>query len=362
MKNKRRQSALCIGALFCFMTLQSECYGCSGSLNFNDGVFLRDAGKIGLIFGVAAISIYGLTKLGKWIFSIADEDVIKGAHDSCTHALVRFDTMATILDEAYRYAHSKESIIYDISESILYQLATAKFCADCKSPVHTLVMRLESSIDTLRYYHKEMARRMHALSTLDGMYHRMDVLMQKISYLLPRIELLRDYVYHHKSYFILYDHEVMLLERYGKEINSLHMYQDNLEYLKVAFHITIMEKNNTIDYPYLDYIYAFNVDLNKLYRYIENVTYDYHNRIGVARDLCRRLEIVKNYIINSEYYHNELHDHEYAKIEKEKKSAEGEVKNRLCCQYYCNTDESYIRRKAIQKQQRCRLLFESLYK
>jgi hypothetical protein len=207
--------------------------------------------------------------------------------------------------------------VYDVSEPVLYQLAFIKYHDSYKS-IRDFLKQLNSNISMLHNYRKEMTKRMRGLSQLDTMYQRMDIVVDKIMVLLPKVDLLYRYLYHHESYFALYDHEAFLLGHYERELSSLMKYYNNTEYLNKALHIIVMEKGQGSRYPYIKYLRDFDHQLHHLYCVMDGLAYNYYNRLGAARELSQRLESIKKYIISSDYYVVELRASEHERLEREK--------------------------------------------
>lgn len=278
---------------------------------------INDLGKVALFAGVTAAGVYGLVKLGTWLFGASHDDIIRDAQDMHTYVSVLYEAFISAFYDAYHHVSDKESVVYDISEPVLYQLAFIKYRDSYKS-IRDFLKQLNSNVSTLHNYRKEMIKRMRGLSHLDNIYQRMNILVDKITVLLPQIDLLYRYLCHHESYFALYDHEAFLLGHYERELSSLMTYYNNVEYLNKALHIIVMEKGQGSRYPYIQYLRDFDRQVHRLYRFMDGLAYNYYNRLGAARELSQRLEIIKNYIISSEYYVAELRASEHEKLELEK--------------------------------------------
>jgi hypothetical protein len=104
--------------------------------------------------------------------------------------------------------------------------------------------------------------------------------------------------------------------RYERDLRALESYQGDLSYLREMIHQSVMlyQRRHYDPYPYRWYLKRLEEDIHVLHTAMNKLTYDYTNRYNVSHELCNKLEMIRETLIGSPYYSDELRAYEYAKI------------------------------------------------
>lgn len=276
--------------------------------------------KAFLIGGIAAATCYGCYRLYSWLFEQSDEKLLEHAHNACQEAQARYDSMYKLLTNTYPSYNNNNDIIYNFTESVLYQLGVEKHY---DASIDNYLRRLISSIKTLEGYKSKLTQRIpliyttvHTDSTKAWIYDHMQALLQKITTIMPTLSLLRDYLTHHRSYFILFEFESSLLYRYNQELNCLHTFSfESPKLTEVVRRCIMMHHNYTQHrYPFISYVDMISRDIDTLHEAIARLAYNYAERIYYAQDLYQKLTIMKGIVISANEYHTELIEQEKAHL------------------------------------------------
>jgi hypothetical protein len=104
--------------------------------------------------------------------------------------------------------------------------------------------------------------------------------------------------------------------RYERDLNAINTYQGDLNYLREMIHQSVMiyQRRHADPYPYRWYLKRLEDDIHLLHVAMNRLSYTYTNRLSVASTLCNKLEFIRETLIGSPYYAEELRVYEYAKI------------------------------------------------
>ena len=291
------------------------------NINYEDHeIVLDEAGKIGLIVGAVALATYGLVKLGSWLFNKSDETATDQAQQSIREASAQYTNITTILGNAYAGYTDRQACINTISEPILYEIATAKYH---DADIALYLKRFASTLKKINKHAKSLHERIHAAQfQSDQTYEalriiaRMKAIENQIQAALPALTFAYDYLKHHESYFTLFEAEDNMMYRYERDLYAVDSYHGDMTYMREMIHQSVMlyQRRHHDPYPYRWYLKRLEDDIHVMHAAMNNVAYDYTNRFNVANTLCNKLEFIRETLIGSPYYADELRAYEYAKI------------------------------------------------
>lgn len=266
--------------------------------------------------GAAVAGAYGLYKLGSWLFNPTDEKVLEYAKSSYNEALAKYDKIYAVLRDGNPSISNSDDIIYNSSETLLYQIGLEKHY---DGPTQNYIHRLNSTLSTLESRKKKLTERINTQYNNESLwiYDQMRVYRKKIETMLSGLYILRDYLNHHKNYFILFELESRLIDRYKQECDELsrHPYDD--PYLNNAIRRSIMmrQTQNYHRYPFIYYADMISRDIDLLYNTIRSCSYNYHNRLACSQDLYNKLISIKGIVVSSHEYHTELIERDRAELQ-----------------------------------------------
>lgn len=326
------------------------------SININQQSRLETATKIGLAIGAAGLATYGLVKLGCWLFGKSDESAVEAAQKNVREASAQYANITNILNKAYAGSTDIQSCITDVSEPILYELAKAKYHdADIK----LYIKRLHQTIQKLEKQSQDLHKRIqNALSEPTPSHAslrlvaRMKAAENTIQALLPLLYFAYEYLNHHIHYFALFETEDAMMYRYERDLHAIESYQGDLHYLQDMVHQSVMlyQRRHHDPYPYRWYVKRLEEDIYTLHSALEKLSYTYTNRFTVATDLYNKLEKIREIMISSSYYLDELRAYEYARLAQAAIEAQQMQSLALQQQTYEIQRENELRAQALQQQ------------
>ena len=292
-----------------------------GSVDYgNRDVSIEEVGKIGLVVGAVGLATYGLVKLGGWLFNKSDETATEQAQKSVREASAQYSSITTILGDAYAGSIDPQECINNISEPVLYEIAKAKYH---DADIAVYLRQFASTINNIEKQAKNLRSRISsALSQPDQDYEtlrliaRMKAIENQIQSVLPSLTFAYDYLKHHESFFALFETEDCMMYRYERDLHAIDSYKGDLSYLREMIHQSVMlyQRRHSDPYPYRWYLKRLEEDIHVMHVAMNKLSYEYTNRYNVANALCNKLEFIRETLIGSPYYSDELRAYEYAKI------------------------------------------------
>ena len=232
-----------------------------GSFGFrHQETYLDDVGTIGLAVGTAGLAVYGLAKLGSWLFTKSDETVTEQAQKDVREASAQYANITTILRDAYAGYTDRQACINNISESVLYELAKAKYH---DADIAIYLKRFATTLKNLDKHAQSLRERIHsAHSQPDQDYEtqrliaRMKIVENQIQAVLPSLTFAYDYLKHHESFFALFEAEDNMMYRYERDLHAVESYKGDITYLRDMIHQSVMlyQRRHNDPYPYHWYL------------------------------------------------------------------------------------------------------------
>jgi hypothetical protein len=278
-----------------------------------------DIGRAGLILGAIGLITYGAVTIGSWLLSKSDETITQQAQKAYHEALGDYMQMTKLLAQPYaEYITHNNMHMIAVSEQTLYELAKNKY-HDAGIVAYIRTMRM--SLKSLEYYHKELVSRLRRIDEqiyekpeLTHLYNKMKSVDQQLQEIWGSVDFLYNYLKTHQGYFEVFEIEDVLMSRYGNDLHELDLYQDDIHHVPDIMHRLVMlaGRNHNSIYPYRWYMQRLEDDIYRLNAKINACTYEYTNRIHVASQLKQKLELIRQAIVSSRYYLDELRAYEYA--------------------------------------------------
>jgi len=292
-----------------------------GSVDYgNPDGSMEQVGKVGLVVGAVGLATYGLVKLGGWLFNKSDETATEQAQKAVREASAQYSSITTILGHAYSDSIDPKECINNISEPVLYEIAKAKYH---DADIAVYLRQFGSTIKNIEKQAKNLRNRINSAQSLpDQDYEtlrliaRMKAIEIQIQSLLPSLTFAYDYLNHHESFFTLFETEDSMMYRYERDLHAVDSYQGDMSYLREMIHQSVMlyQRRHSDPYPYRWYLKRLEEDIHVMHRAMNKIAYEYTNRYNVANALCNKLEFIRETLIGSPYYSDELRAYEYAKI------------------------------------------------
>lgn len=291
----------------------------SASLEYShSSTTLGNIGKIGLAVGAVGLATYGAAKLGSWLWGQSDEKIVLRAQQACKEASANYINVISLLQKEMSDMSSEDAM--NMPETLLYQLATLKYHED---DIATYCKKLKQTIGDLEGYHKSLVKRMNNLSMsisqnyqLMMVYNRMKNVETQLIAILPQLHVAYLCFKTHEPFFSLFELEDKLAYRYERDLHAVQIYRDDLPYLRQMVHQSVMlqQANHRSSYPYHWYLNKLEDDMAMLARAIDRLPVLYFNRSNVARTLYNNLLLIKQTIVTSSYYAEEIRSLEHAQL------------------------------------------------
>lgn len=300
--------------------LGSIFYNTSITAKHYDQSSLKTIGTVSLIAGVAGIATYGLVQFSNWLFHKSDEDATELTQQTMREISAQYVGITTILNNAYAGYSDREYCITNISEPVLHEIAKAKYH---DADIALYLKRFRKTLNTIEKQSQDLHNRIqYALAqptpTHDNikLISRMKVVENQIQTILPSLHLAYDYLNHHASYFALFETEDSMMYRYERDLHAIDSCQGDMHYLQDMIHQSVMLYQRRLHnpYPYRWYLKRLEEDIYALHVAINHLSYAYTNRYNVASALSYKLEKIRETLIGSPYYAEELRAYEYAKL------------------------------------------------
>jgi hypothetical protein len=274
---------------------------------------------VGLLAGAAGLA-YGAMQVGNWLFQKSDEDTTEFAQQTIREATAQYIGITTILNNAYTGYRDLEYCITNISESVLYEIAKIKYH---DADIALYLKRFSKTLKKIEKQSQDLHNRIqHALAQptptheIIKLISRMKIVENQIQATLPALHFAYDYLNHHASYFALFETEDSMMYRYERDLHAIDSYQGDIHYLQDMIRQSVMLYQRRLHdpYPYRWYLKRLEEDIYALHVAINHLSYTYTNRYNVASSLCYKLEKIRETLIGSPYYAEELRAYEYAKL------------------------------------------------
>jgi hypothetical protein len=182
--------------------------------------------------------------------------------------------------------------------------------------MHYFQDHLSSSIQILYLRKERLMNRIAVLQETDAAYvdyithsivQEMEIIVKKIRQELPHFELLRDYLNKYTTYFILFDLEDVMRNRYKDELRVLTDFPNNYEYIKQEIVRCIYARQATYGYifPFIHYVETLDADIQQLTRAIKQASSSYPDRIRWSQWIVDSLCYIKGVVIADSHYMQE---------------------------------------------------------
>lgn len=281
---------------------------------------LEEIGKAGLVLGAIGLATYGIIKLGNWLFNQSDEALADEAQQCINEVSSHYAPITVLLNNTYPDSFNCKECINNVSEQVLYELAKAKH-SDADIAIY--LKQLAKTTKKLENQAKNLRNRIHILQAkLDQNYEthkiitKMQTLEKQIQSTLPTLKFAYDYLKHHESFFALFEVEDAMMYRYEKDLRAADSHDGDINYIRDMIHQSVMlyQRQHHVPYPYRWYLTRLEADISTMHIAINKLSYEYTNRYNVATALCNKLEFIRETLIGSSFYADELHAYEYAKL------------------------------------------------
>lgn len=279
----------------------------------------QQVGKVGLALGAVGLATYGAAKIGGWLWGQTDETCIKKAQKACKQAAANFANMSSILQSQLPH-NSFDVTNMEVSEEILYQMATAKYH---DAPISSYISKLKTCINELEDYLKSIIKRKDALRMnisrdyqATKLYNKMSTVQMQLEAILPPLQLTYQCLKTHESFFALFELEDVLAYRYERDLHAVQVNKQDSRYLREMIHQSVMLQQATHHglYPYHWYLHNLQDDITFLSRAINSLDFNYVNRRNVATALYDNLLVIQQTIVASPYYAQEIRAMEHAQL------------------------------------------------
>lgn len=283
------------------------------------------------MYGVGIVCGIGLIyKTVQWFTYESNQEVLRKARMAYDITYAQYDGLAVRLEQSlgldyergYAIGHRAETI----QETVLYGLATDIWCR-CND-MTSFRDDLDATITQLRGARDALEKRLNDLSINSEhdlikkhIAHDMQKTMQNMDMMLPRINLLYKSLYHHRTYFNLYETEARLGNKYRAELDMMALYAHDHERVVQEIKKSALIRFGHGLYPHVKYGAELELDVNSLHHALKNLAYNYPDRIMWAQKLYGTLFKAKEIIITDPLYAYELREKEKARIEKERLDA-----------------------------------------
>jgi len=285
-----------------------------------------DIGKPLAIGGALIAGVGGLIGLGSWLASETDQELLNRSRTSYQQIRTNHNPLIVKLENAYNITGSylNTQVVRTVNEPLLYDFA-GEFVR-LQQDASSYTSQLNNDISELRSLSDRLQRRMNELRTasyqdfsLREMVQQMHAIRETIRSGLPHVELLRDYLAEHKTYFVIYDTEHSVRKKYSRELAVLsNGYYDRILLLdEIKFVVMANQSYERQMYPYLHYVARLEEQIAILEQSLKRPAYNYADRIGWARWVLDNLLYVKSLIIAADAYAQEWRDRERAALERE---------------------------------------------
>jgi hypothetical protein len=274
---------------------------------------------VGFLAGAVGLA-YGVIQFSNWLFRKSDEDTTELVQQTMREVTAQFTGITTILNNAYAGHSDRESCITNISEPVLHAIARAKYH---DADIALYLKRLSVTLKKIEKQSQDLHKRIqHALAQptptheIIKLISRMKVVENQIQATLPSLYFAYDYLNHHASYFALFETEDSMMYRYERDLHAIDSCQGDMHYLQDMIHQSVMLYQRRLHnpYPYRWYLKRLEEDIYALHVAINHLSYTYPDRYDVASALCYKLEKIREALIGSPYYSEELRAYEYAKL------------------------------------------------
>lgn len=287
------------------------------------------------VLGIGALVAggYGLYRLFIWATKKSNEDILHEAQKAYATAEAQYRIMYEYMDRTFGDVRSLPSserigIIHEMNEPVLYELAIAKYK---KESIGSYLAHLKDTLSCLYNHHDALLMRLAEIapearcnSAVAHTQERMHVVTRQIEELKGKLQFLYDYLKHHRSYFVVFEAEAVIANRYAKELDILSVYQSNKDALMRELRTCIMSRHSRehTSYPYLSYVNMLDRDLRRLGDAIAGVDYNYQGRVDLAHQLSGCLCTVKDVVVSDPEYLNTVKEYERAQLERQKIEAQ----------------------------------------
>lgn len=279
-----------------------------------------DMVKVGIIGGAVAAASYGIYKLGSWLLSKSDQQILMSASQAHNDAYTKYHTMFDILESWYQGGRSARTI----DETLLYEMATAKlqdqYIDIYVSDLDYAIRRLNNELKSVKRRLAQLQREAIHNSAEWQVMVEFQELAARMNNFVPRLEFLSQFLHHHKSYFILYEQESDLYGRYDRELRAMNStdYHNRVYEIKTA----VLSKFSSYQYPYLRYKETVDSDLYDLNNAINKLSNNYHDRITAARQLYNYLAEIRDIVIRDTPYYHDVQKKQHDEQERERRELE----------------------------------------
>jgi hypothetical protein len=268
--------------------------------------------------GAALIGIGGIAAAANWFFTPSDEEVYRTSQDMIHAAQNSYCSLSEYIECAYNirdeedcgkiFSYLKEPVLYDIAIALWnsrdlayvgidsfrsYSNTLSATLSDLKKQARTVRER----IDKLE---EQYAAHYAAGDTNYRILKKLRKVHRELKHLIPHIELLYQYLSHHRSYFNLCAVEWALFTKYERELRIINAcrYQD--PYCLERELVNAMGQLSSGTYPYVNYVYALERHIEDLQYCRSSLTYAYKDRIFYVNTFLDNLNLIRS-VVDARY-------------------------------------------------------------
>jgi len=299
-----------LSALLCSTLLQAD-WGC-----VSRKTDMRDARAVALLVGGAVAGACAVYKGIEWLFSKTTQQIIEQARSTYHAELFKHQKHLS-------YYYSQWHPIMQVDEHMLYAIASYQQSTIRARNMNSYTSSLQGSLNLLLNHREQLAKRLQKLDAVE-VQHAQPIIYQLIADIdayTVKLDRVVAMLVANKSYFNLYDLESLLLQRYNNELLFINNYLAN----SIESHLYVYFRGNAaihnyygIQYPYMNYFKNISDDINQLSQAIDYANVYYQSRLKNADQLRINLQIIKNVVVSSRNYAEEVHRYEIAKLERER--------------------------------------------
>ena len=273
-----------------------------------------------VVGGVAAAVGAGAYALYSWL-TPSDEEVLHGAQREVANFNFNqypyVNDLGKLLGGFAQTQYAQDKVIATLNEPILYQLS---YTYSQNGSMLARLDELSSQISVFRDRHAALRERINAIEQSNNyekqfIKNEMIRVGSDIAHILEPLTFAYRYLSNHRSYFFLIEGEYNIYKVYAQELEVL-PYVYNAWDLARSLHAIILSKQQAAGarFPYKSYVETIDRDIKGLERAINNVSYNYAERLAYARDLDRKLNAIKLAIVADPAYIQDVQAYEREKL------------------------------------------------
>ncbi len=268
--------------------------------------------------GAALVSIGGIAAAVNWLFTPSDEQVYYTSQDMIDTAQNSYCLLSAYIQCAYNirdeedcgkiFSYLKEPVLYDIAIALWnsrdltyvgidsfrsYSNTLSAMLSDLKKQARTVRGRIDKLEEQYAAHYAAGDANYRILKNLRKVH-------RELKHLIPHIELLYQYLSHHRSYFNLCAVEWTLFAKYERELRIINACRHQDPYCLERELVSAMGQLSSGTYPYVNYVYALERHIEDLQYCRSALTYAYKDRIFYVNTLLDNLNLIRS-VVDTQY-------------------------------------------------------------